>query len=48
VERGSNQWDHRWVDDLGNVIYTDIEDYNPNYDPELQMDGFRRSKIKQD
>jgi len=48
VERGSNHWDHRWVDDLGNVIYTDSEDYNPNNDLELHMDGFRRSKIRQD
>jgi len=46
VERGSNQWDHRWVDDLGNVIYTDNEEYNPNFDLELQMDGFKRSSVK--
>ncbi len=45
VERGTNQWDHRWVDDLGNVIYTDNEEYNPNLDLELQMDGFRRSRV---
>ncbi len=46
VERGTNQWDHRWVDDLGNVIYTDNEEYNPNFDLELQMEGFRRSRVK--
>ena len=46
VETGSNQWDHRWVDDLGNVIYTDDQEYNPNFDLELQMDGFKRSNIK--
>ncbi len=45
VERGTNQWDHRWVDDLGNVIYTDNAEYNPNYDLELQMDGFKKSKV---
>jgi len=47
VERGTNQWDNRWVDDLGNVIYTNNQEYNPNYDLELQMDGFRKSKAKQ-
>ena len=47
VETGSNQWDHRWVNDLGNVIYTNNQEYNPNYDPELQMEGFRKSKAKQ-
>ncbi len=46
VERGSNQWDHRWVDDLGNVIYTNNEVYNPNLDLELQMDGFKRTPTK--
>ena len=46
VEMGTNQWDYRWVDDLGNVLYTDNEDYNPNIDIELQMDGFKRSKVK--
>jgi len=46
VERGTNQWDHRWVDDLGNIIYTNDEEYNPNYDLELQMQGFKKSKVK--
>jgi len=46
VERGSNEWDHRWVDDLGNVIYTNNDEYNPNLDLDLQMDGFKRSSIK--
>ena len=46
VETGTNQWDYRWVDDLGNVLYTDNEEYNPNMDIELQMDGFKRSRVK--
>lgn len=46
VERATNQWNHRWVDDLGNVIYTNNAEYNPNYDLELQMQGFKRSQIK--
>jgi hypothetical protein len=46
VERRTNQWDHRWVDDIGNVIYTNNEEYNPNHDINLHMDGFRRSKAK--
>ena len=46
VEMGTNQWDYRWVDDLGNVLYTDNEDYNPNIDIELQMDGWKRSRVK--
>ena len=46
VETGSNQWKHRWVDDLGNVLYTDLSEYNPNLDVELNMDGFKLCKIK--
>jgi hypothetical protein len=46
VETGTNQWDYRWVDDLGNVLYTDNEEYNPNLDIELNMDGFKRSRVK--
>ena len=46
VEMGTNQWDYRWVDDLGNVLYTDNEEYNPNIDIELQMDGWKRSRTK--
>jgi hypothetical protein len=32
VEVGSNQWKHRWVNESGEVIYTDVEDYDPNLD----------------
>ena len=46
VEMGSNQWNHRWVNDLGNVIYTNDQEYNPNNDLELQMQGFKKSGVK--
>lgn len=46
VETGSNQWGHRWVDDLGNVLYTDASEYNPNLDIELNMTGFKLCKVK--
>jgi hypothetical protein len=46
VETGSNQWNFRWMDNNGNVIYTDREDYNPNLDVDLHMDGFRRCRVK--
>ncbi len=45
VERGTNQWDHRWVDARGNVIYTNNEVYDPNQDPELSMDGFKECRV---
>ncbi|MDB4581634.1 hypothetical protein N9164_00640 [Draconibacterium sp.] len=46
VEIGTNQWQHRWQNDLGEIIYTDIENYNPNIDPNLQVSGFKRSAIR--
>lgn len=46
VERGSNQWNYRWVNDQGNIICTDNMNYNPNNDPSLHVQGYRLSKVK--
>jgi hypothetical protein len=46
VERGSNEWNYRWVNDQGNVIYTDNMNYNPNNDPALHVQGYKLSKVK--
>jgi hypothetical protein len=46
MKMGTNRWDYRWVDNLGNILYTDNEDYDPNIDIELQMDGWKKSKVK--
>ncbi len=40
IETGSNQWKHRWTYDDGDVIYTDLENYNPNNDVNLHIQGF--------
>ena len=45
-ERGTSQWDYRWVDDPGNVLYTDSEEYDPHIAIELNMDGRKRSKVQ--
>jgi len=46
VETGSNQWQNRWINDNGDVIYTDSDDYDPNHDIELQLSGFKRSPVR--
>ena len=46
IEMGSNQWKHRWTNDLGDVVYTNVEGYNPNHDAELHKSGFKRTKIR--
>ena len=46
VEVGSNQWQNRWVNDRGDVIYSDREAYDPNTDVQLNVSGFRRSAVR--
>ncbi len=40
VEAGSNQWEHRWTNPGGDLIYTDNEDYDPNIDIDLNNWGY--------
>ena len=46
VVTGSNQWEHRWQNPAGDVLYTDNEAYDPNYDPSWQIQGFELSKVR--
>jgi len=46
TEVGTNQWDYRWENDLGEIIYTDMQDYNPNMDVNMNVSGFKRSKVR--
>ncbi|MCB0730203.1 MAG: hypothetical protein KDC88_04140 [Ignavibacteriae bacterium] len=46
VEVGTNQWKYRWVNESGDVIYTDNEDYNPNIDINLNRSDYKRSQIR--
>ncbi len=46
VERGTNEWQHRWIDAGGDVLYTNDAGYDPNADPELNKTGFKRSPIR--
>jgi hypothetical protein len=46
IDRGSNQWNYRWVNEQGNILYTDDVNYNPNIDPTLQIQGYKLSKVK--
>jgi len=46
TEIGSNQWDYRWVTEGGEELYTDIEDYDPNVDPDMHLSGWERTPIR--
>lgn len=43
VEIGTDQWNHRWVNESNDVIYTNDEDYNPNTDPNHQYSGYKHT-----
>lgn len=46
TERGTNEWNYRWENEQGDVIYTDNRNYRPNDDVDLAVKGFRRSEIR--
>ena len=46
VETGSNQWSHRWVNESGDIIYTNQEDYNPNTDINLNRSDYKLTPIR--
>lgn len=43
TETDTNHWKYRWVNNLGEIIYTDQQSYNPNFDPVLNKSGFKLS-----
>ncbi len=46
VEVGTNQWKHRWINESGDVIYTDSEDYDPNVDVNLNRSDYKRTPVR--
>ena len=46
VETGSNQWRRRWVNESGEVIYTDDESYDPNTDVNLNRSDWKRTPVR--
>jgi len=43
IETDTNEWKHRWVNNLGEIIYTNQDSYDPNIDPNLNVSGFKLS-----
>jgi hypothetical protein len=46
VEIGSNQWQHRWVNESGDVVYSDVDDYDPNLDDVLNRTDYKKTPIR--
>lgn len=46
TERGTNEWNYRWENEQGDVIYHDNNNYNPNDDADLRVKGYKRSEVR--
>ena len=46
VEVGSNQWQRRWVNPDGDVIYTNDESYDPRTDVNLNRTDFKPTPVR--
>jgi hypothetical protein len=46
TERGTNEWNYRWENEQGDIIYHNNSNYNPNDDVNLTIKGFKKSEIK--
>ncbi len=44
VERDTASWKNRWVNESGNIIYSDDDNYNPNDDPSVKIKGYKLTK----
>ena len=47
VEIGSNQWNYRWTNPNGDVIYTNDETYDPRVDVNLNITNFKKTPIRE-
>lgn len=46
AETDTNNWQKRWVNSSGDIIYTNNPTYNPNSDPSLHLQGYKLSVPK--
>jgi hypothetical protein len=46
VEIGSNEWKYRWVNESGEVAYSDDSNYDPNQDLTLNRSDFKKTPVR--
>lgn len=46
IEVSTNQWQHRWINESGDVIFTNNKEYNPNVDLNLNSSDYKISKVR--
>ena len=47
VERGSNEWKYRWVTPSGEEVYSNADNYDPNFDSNINRTDFKRSAVRE-
>ena len=47
TEIDTDHWKYRWVNNLGEIVYSDYQNYDPNFDQELNKTGFKLSIPRQ-
>lgn len=43
IETDTDRWKVRWINSVGDIIYSDNTSYDPNHDPALNVSGFKKS-----
>jgi hypothetical protein len=46
TERGTNEWNYRWENPIGDVIYTNNQNYDPDTDADILVKGYKRSESR--
>jgi hypothetical protein len=46
VEIGSDQWRYRWVNESGDVVYSDRDNYDPNHDEVLNRTDYKKTSVR--
>ncbi len=46
TERGTNEWNFRWENEQGDVVYHNNRNYDPNNDPHMAIRGFKKSEVR--
>lgn len=47
IETDTDHWKYRWVNNLGEIVYSNQQNYNPNHDIDLNKTGFKLSSPRQ-
>jgi hypothetical protein len=47
VERGSGDWKYRWVTASGEEVYSNADNYDPNFDSNTNRTDFKRSAVRE-